>query len=205
MRYKIHNVEQRTPEWHQLRKGSIGGTGTKGIFAKNNLPLLDEVIANKHASVIDEVFVNQAMQRGIDLEPIAKANFESYERIKVDEVGMITNEDLKGFHISPDGVIMDNGIITKAIEIKCPSTKKHVEYIRTGKVPSEYKYQIMHYFAMIDTLKSIYFISFDDRFEPMPLHYIEVDRNEEEVQEYKLKLLEFQLKLEKYENQIFNF
>ena len=41
----IKTIDQRSKEWHQLRKGSIGGTRVKSAFAKNNLPLIDELIA----------------------------------------------------------------------------------------------------------------------------------------------------------------
>ena len=53
----IKDLEQRTDEWKQIRKGSIGGTRVKAVMAKNNLPLIDELIAEKHTELIEETFV----------------------------------------------------------------------------------------------------------------------------------------------------
>lgn len=197
------NLEQRTDKWHELRKGSIGGTRVKGVFAKNNLPLVDELIAERHAPV-EESFINEAMQRGIDLEPVAIREFEERTSLKVDTVGLVTSDKFKGCHLSPDGLIMDGGIPSAGIEVKCPSTKKHVSYIRSNKLPSEYKHQVYHYFTMCDTIDKMYFVSFDPRFEVRPIHIIEINRQDilTELQEYKSELLKFIDKLNKYESQI---
>lgn len=199
----INNIEQRSEQWHNLRKGSIGGTRVKGIFAKNNLPLIDELIAERHAPV-EETFVNEAMQRGIDLEPVAISEFEERTSYKVDAVGLVTNDKLPECHLSPDGLIMVNDNPIAGVEVKCPSTKKHVSYIRSNKLPAEYKYQVYHYFAMCDTIEKMFFVSFDPRFEVRPIHIIQVYRKdlESELKEYTEELKKFSEKLNKYESQI---
>ena len=103
----VKNLEQRSEEWKQIRKGSIGGTRVKMVMAKNNLPLIDELIAEKHTDLIEETFVNDAMQRGIDLEPFAIAEFEERSETKVDTFGLVTNEKFPGCHLSPDGLVLD--------------------------------------------------------------------------------------------------
>lgn len=201
----VKELQQRSPEWHKIRKGSIGGTRVKSAFAKNNLPLVDELIAERHSDTIEENFVNDAMQRGIDLEPVAIAEFEEFAELKVDTFGLATNDKFPGCHLSPDGLVLDvNGYPMFGVEVKCPSTKKHVEYIRTNKVPAEYKYQVYHYFAICDTITSMFFVSFDPRFEVKPLHVVQLNREDiqKELEEYESGLLKFIDKLNKYESQI---
>ena len=201
----IKNIEQRTEEWKQVRKGSIGGTRVKTVMAKNNLPLIDELIAEKHSDLIEETFVNDAMQRGIDLEPFAIKEFEDRTEMKVDSFGLVTNDQFIGCHLSPDGLILDgSGVPLSGVEVKCPSTKKHVEYIRTNRIPAEYKYQIYHYFTICETIESVYFVSYDPRFEVRPFHVIKITREEhaDQLEEFEIKLYKFIHKLSEYESQI---
>ena len=201
----VKNLEQRSEEWKQIRKGSIGGTRVKMVMAKNNLPLIDELIAEKHTDLIDETFVNDAMQRGIDLEPFAIAEFEERSETKVDTFGLVTNENFPGCHLSPDGLVLDgSGVPLSGVEVKCPSTKKHVEYIRTDRVPAEYKFQVYHYFTICDTIETMFFVSYDPRFEVRPVHIIQVNREDiaDELEAFKSGLLKFIDKLNDYESQI---
>ena len=201
----IKDLDQRSAEWKTARKGSIGGTRAKSLMAKNNLPLLDELIAERHSDEIEENFVNEAMQRGIDLEPVAIAEFEEATSYEVESFGLVTNEKFPGCHLSPDGLILDGaGVPMAGVEIKCPSTKKHVEYLRTGKLPAEYKFQVYHYFLLAETIDQMYFVSYDPRFAVRPLHILPINREEikAELEEYEAGLIKFSEKLEKYETQI---
>ena len=198
-------IEQRSKEWKQIRKGSIGGTRVKMVMAKNDLPLIDELIAEKHSDLIEETFVNDAMQRGIDLEPFAIAEFEDRTDYQTESFGLVTNDLFPGCHLSPDGLVMDGaGVPMAGVEVKCPSTKKHVEYIRTDRVPAEYKFQVYHYFTICDTIETMYFVSYDPRFEVRPIHIVTVHREEiaEDLYNYKTALLKFIDKLNEYETQI---
>ena len=201
----IKDLDQRSAEWKTARKGSIGGTRAKSLMAKNNLPLLDELIAERHSDEIEENFVNEAMQRGIDLEPVAIAEFEDATSYEVESFGLVTNEKFPGCHLSPDGLILDGaGVPMAGVEIKCPSTKKHVEYLRTGKLPAEYKFQVYHYFLLAETIDQMYFVSYDPRFAVRPLHILPINREEikAELEEYEAGLIKFSEKLEKYETAI---
>lgn len=198
----VKNLEQRTEEWKQIRKGSIGGTRVKMVMAKNNLPLIDELIAEKHTDLIEENYINDAMQRGIDLEPFAIKEFEELSETKVDTYGLVTNEKFPGCHLSPDGLVLDvTGVPMFGVEVKCPSTKKHVEYIRTNRVPAEYKYQVYHYFTICETISSMFFVSYDPRFEARPVHMVQLNREDitEELEAFKTGLLKFIDKLNKNE------
>ena len=191
---KLHkNLEQRTEEWFQIRQGSIGGTRAKKVVSSTNTSLMYELIAERGTGMIQDSFVSEAMQRGVDLEPIAIAEFRDFMELDVEHFGMVTNENFPNCHLSPDGLIMDQKIPLAGVEVKCPDSKKHIEYIITNRVPAEYKQQLLHYFTIVDTIETMYFVSYDPRFTARPLHIITVTREDwsNEINEFKNKLLKF--------------
>ena len=85
---------------------------------------------------LDETFVTYAMRRGRELEPQARAVYESRTGAWIDEVSLILTDDER-FGYSADGFRDDDGLI----EIKCPMAADklgavwsspetaHIEYI----------------------------------------------------------------------------
>ena len=198
---KIHNIEQRSPEWLQLKLGKIGGTRLKAVMSSNNLPLIYELLAEDGAAEVEESYKSPAMQWGIDMEEFALAIWEGENNRQLVSHGWIESEFSEIVGISPDGLTRD---CVKGVEIKCPTTKKHVEYIISGRIPSEYKPQILHYFLVIDTLRSLDFVSYDPRFIKKPFHCVTVTRDElsNELIDAKESLNKFLNKLEKYRAKI---
>lgn len=83
-------------------------------------------------------YENAAMQRGIELEPIAVSAFEKGTGKKVAQVGFCRSIHGR-FGCSPDGLIYEDGT---GLEGKVPEPKKHIEYRRAGELPSEYRLQV---------------------------------------------------------------
>jgi len=201
---KIHNVEQRTEEWLNLKLGAISGTRLKGVMAKNNLPLIYELLAEDLAGLQDPIFVNDAMQRGIDREIVAKTQYEQITFNKVDDIGFIECTSIDGVGLSPDGLVKEKDVYNGAVEIKCPNSKKHLEYIHGDRIPGEYIYQVVMYFICVDTLEWLDFVSFDDRVKACPIHIVRVTRNElnDKINECYEALIKFNEKKTKYYNEI---
>jgi hypothetical protein len=107
--------------------------------------------------------------------------------------------------ISPDALVYENGVPIGGVEIKCPSTKKHLEYISQGKVPAQYKHQVMHYFLIVDSIQWVDFVSFDPRISKN-LFIFRVHRDDPDValdlEMRKMEYLKFWDKLNKYERKI---
>lgn len=97
------------------------------------------------------------MMRGTELEPIARAAYEAHTGNFVEQVGFIKHTEIEWFGASPDGFSGDG-----LIEIKCPNTTTHLEYLTSGKVPSQYKNQMLAQMACTER-KWCDFVSFDDR------------------------------------------
>ena len=193
--YEIHEAEQGTQEWLDLRKGRITGTRLKQVMGKDSSKLIYEMIAEKYKK--EESYQSDAMSIGVLHEPWAIDQYEIETGQKVTEVGFITKGENVG--LSPDGMVGKK----KAIEVKSPSLAKHIEYIVDDKLPAEYKWQVVHYFVVVDDLKELDFISYNPDFPLKELHIVNVTREalSEEIKTAQEKLEKF---IEKYNQTIIN-
>ena len=169
---QVFDIEQQSEEWFNLRRGCITGTRLKLLMQKDISPLIDEIVAEIYSGQSKEVFINAEMQRGIDLEPMAKHYYTENTFNQVHEIGFCKSDKWHFLGLSPDGWVGHNG----AIEIKCPDTKTHVRYIRENCLPKEYTYQIICYFLVNEDLEWLDFVSFDDRLSIKPIHIIRIER-----------------------------
>lgn len=143
-----HLVEQRSEAWHALRLGRVTGTAFKELMSGKATAGYNNLIADIAAEMITETsedeenYVSSDMQRGIDLEPIAAKYYETYFDTELESVGFITPDEDNKYHewvgVSPDRLTLDSGLV----EIKCPKRSTHLYYIKSGKLPSTYKWQV---------------------------------------------------------------
>jgi putative phage-type endonuclease len=197
-------MEQRSEEWLQLRLGTITGTRLKDVFKSNNLSLIDELIAEELTGLVPPpVFVNDAMQRGIDLEPVAMDLYIKENFVEVETPAFVRHSDIEFLGFSPDGLVKEGDKYIGGVEIKCPSSKKHIEYIRINRIPNEYKYQILSYFINTE-VDYVDFISYDDRVTVKPFHCVRVTREDyqEEIDKTVEGINKFNEKRNKYFKEI---
>lgn len=204
--YTDKDYPQGSDKWKRLRLSKITGTRIKNIMKADNLSVVDELIAEAISDEIEEDgFINEAMQRGIDYEPLARMEYEKLNNCSVEQFGFLQSDKYEWLGLSPDGLISNEaGLYIKGIEIKCPATATHVRYIRQNTLPNEYKYQVYNYFLVCQNLEEIDFISYDTRFGIKPLHIINIKRAdiEKEIQNTEMELLKFRKKYEEYYKQV---
>jgi hypothetical protein len=141
---KILEMEQGTQEWLEARLGCPSGSGFSKLITASGTPsssaesYINDLIAELITGESTPFHVTEWMQRGTELEPFARMNYELETDREVTEVGFCMHDILR-CGVSPDGLIGDDG----GIEIKCPKPSTHVKYLRNGKLPSEYKAQVM--------------------------------------------------------------
>ena len=142
---KILDFEQGSDEWFNARLGIPTAsrfkdiiTPAKGDKSKSYKPYMYELIAEKLIKGKQESFKSEWMERGNEIEPLARASYEFMHDTKVLEVGMMINEE-GTIGASPDGLIGDIG----GIEIKSPKPSTIVKYILDDRLPLEYKPQVM--------------------------------------------------------------
>lgn len=170
---KQHQIEQRSPEWYQLRKGKITGTGLKSLMGtpKAKEDYFYEVLAEKLTVGIDDESENP-MERGLRLEDEAIATFEFETGKKVEKIGFCESDDQSEIANSPDGLIGEN----EAIEVKCLGGKNHVKFWLTNELPTEYKWQIIQYFVVNQKLQKLYFFGYNPDIPVHPHHLLEINR-----------------------------
>lgn len=150
---QIIKVQQKTPEWFALRlqypltaseAQAIGNQG-KGLET-----LIWEKLAEKYSTADKEKYTNKDLERGVELEPLARDMYELHTGNKVDEVGFVINEKIsKVGGASPDGMIVaQNGVV----EIKCFEDKKHFQMIVNGlEVEPQYQWQMQMQMLFTET------------------------------------------------------
>lgn len=170
------DVPQGSPEWFAARVGRLTGSRADDMLATiksgeaaarrdYRLQLACERITGQTQ---DDVFVNAAMQRGTDCQPLALAAYESLTGTVAAHSGFLAHDQhLAG--CSLDGHV---GNFEGIIELKCPKSATHLRYLRDGVVPKDYLPQITHN-LWITGAQWCDFLSFDDRF-PAPLSVFSV-------------------------------
>lgn len=206
---KILKLEQGTQEWHEARRCTITGTKLNAVMGTDEAQttLIAELIAEKGTELTKEFKQSAEMERGSAEEDFAVKKFEAETGQTVDRVGMCVHKKLDWVALSPDGLIKnEKGKYTEAVEIKCPDSKKLIltkiknmvdpketglmgaKGLKAGApflgVPSEYKWQVVHYFLVNPDLERLHFVTYDERFidEGMKLYTTTVEREDEEMQ-----------------------
>lgn len=109
-----------------------------------------------------------AVQRGIQLEHLARRHYEVITYCKVTEVGLCIHES-GGFGCSPDGIIYGlDPIESRGLEIKCPIPETHMEYLDAGTLPDQYRPQV-HGSMAVTGLRRWDFLSFCPGLPPLLL------------------------------------
>lgn len=132
-----------------------------GADSQARKDLKTEILAERLTDSIVPKYCSPAMQWGIDQEPAAKEAFEAKTGLKITDVGLIDHIEIDNFGASPDGFVSDGN----SIEIKCPNTATHLNYLMEGKIPEAYKPQMCVQKSC--TGKNVWFASFDPR---LPKH-----------------------------------
>lgn len=193
------DIIQRSPEWFAIKAGKVSASrivdimkGVKGAYLASRedykIELVYEILTGKK----EESFISDDMQRGIDLEDMARSTYEATTGNLVDEVGFITHDHINNFGCSPDGLVGQNG----GIEIKCPKGKNHLKSILKGFVKRDYIFQ-MQTLMMVDNRQWCDYVSYDpDAPENLQLYIKRIIRDETLIMEIEFEVKKFQTELQ---------
>jgi len=178
-------IEQRSPEWFEIRRGRITSSEIHKIMGKEDFSetaktyLLEKV--SEHFNGYSEPASGQALDWGTELEPVAIQHYEEMTGVKVDKAPFIPVGDFYGG--SPDGLVSTEGII----EVKCPF--KSANHFKHGFIdtPAKFKKATPNYYyqcisnMVCAEVKWCDFISFDPRVKEgyqMFIFRLELDQEE---------------------------
>ena len=172
---------QGTPEWFAKRAGMITGSrvkaiaaGTKSQTAQN---LIDLLRWERRTGLCAPTYCNGDMERGTELEPFARREYELETLSAVTEIDFIVHPDHDFIGASPDGLVGDRGLI----EIKCPaitSAHLHERHIRAGYYATAYKHQINLQLACTgrEWCDVVSYYPVDGETQPLAIHRVQRDQ-----------------------------
>jgi putative phage-type endonuclease len=139
-------LEQGSLEWKMARLGHVSASNIAAVMMKGKGDYESstrrtykiKLVAERLTNLPQEAYKNAAMEWGNETEPFARMAYEARMNVLVDKTGFWKHKHIDWIGVSPDGLVNDDGLI----EIKCPNTTTHLEYIFDDWVPAEYYKQI---------------------------------------------------------------
>lgn len=200
MNFTVIDAPQRSEQWFQARAGLLTGSRAADMLATiksgeaaarrdYRMQLVCERLTGQPQ---EDGFVNAAMQRGIDLEPMAFAAYESMTGAVAVRTGFLRHKSIAA-GCSLDGHV-DN--FKGIVELKVPKSATHLKYLREGAMPKDYLPQVTHN-LWITGAEWCDFLSFDDRFPAdMQVFYTRVYAKDADLPAYEAAAVKFLAEVE---------
>lgn len=135
----IHEIEQGSDEWHQLRSGLYTGSNADKLLADGHrTKIVDGVSSGYALSEITGFSGNFYTKRGHILEDEALELYATITGHRVSRPGFVTNDRYPGCGYSPDGFDDDLDV---PLEVKAFNEQKHMKMFN-GDVPTKVLAQI---------------------------------------------------------------
>jgi len=204
----IKGIVQGSPEWMSLRVGKIGGSRIADLLTEGRggeslirRKYKNELIRERLTGRKLDTYKTPAMQRGIDLEPMARAWYEVHNNVFVDQVAIVLHPTIEGGQCSPDGIVESTNSL---IEIKVPNPENHLDNILTnGKQLEQYHDQVMWQLACMPEKEYCDLVSFDPE---MPDHlqgFVKrIYRDDEYIKKMENKVILFLQEIETIVNNL---
>lgn len=165
--FTVVDCQQRTDVWRRARLGRLCGSDAKKMLASiksgeaaDRKNLRAQLVTERLTGLAQgSDFSNAAMERGVELEPLARAMYEALTGRLVLASGFLEHPFLMA-GCSLDGHV---GNFEGIVELKCPNSATHITYLRSKSLPTEHLAQVTHN-LWITGAKWCDFMSFDDRF-----------------------------------------
>lgn len=177
---------QRTEAWFAMRCGKITGSRFGDVMnvLKDGKPgagrreLVTQIAIERLTGSTVDTFQNDAMRRGIELEPEARAAYEAHTGELVEEVDFLQHRELPYLGVSPDGLVGKPGMA----EFKCPASQaKHLAALLSGEHAIEYRWQLLGQ-LWVGEREWVDAASYDPRFPPhLRLAITRVHRHEKDI------------------------
>lgn len=155
-----------TANWHAARRGLLTASRIKDALAvlKTGKPsesrqkLMFELLAERMTGAAVDHYVTPAMTWGIENQADAISAYEAETGELVGPEVFVLHPEIDWAGATPDGLIGVEGLI----EVKCPTTPKHLAWLMAGEIPDEHRLQMVFQIACTRR-RWVDFVSFDPR------------------------------------------
>jgi putative phage-type endonuclease len=193
-RINATKVEQGTDEWKRLRLGHVTASNVADVMAKGKTgeaitryKYKVRIVAERMTGASPESYTNSAMEWGIEQERFACMAYEERNGVFLDKTGFWLHPTIEWLGVSPDRLVGEDGLV----EVKCPNTTTHLDYIFANKVPSEYYKQIQCQ-LWVTNRTWCDFISFDPRLPKRnQLFVVRCNRDDSLIAEMEVEVKQF--------------
>mgnify|MGYP000871266324 CR=1 FL=1 len=192
------NCEQGSEAWHQARLGIPTASlfdrivTASGKARKQATGYLAELLAEHITGQAGDNYQSADMQRGVELEPAARACYELETGHDVIQVGGVYLDDSKNIMASPDGLIAG---MTRGLEIKCPKLATHIRYILEDALPTQYTLQVQGG-MWVTGYDEWDFVSYCPEYDAQPIYIKTIKRNTALIAQMDKHIRAFSARLE---------
>lgn len=208
-------IKQGTVEWLKMKAGKLSSARialalgrTKSGWKASRKNLCHEIAIERLTGICAESFVSGPMQWGKDHEAEARAAYEFETGGKVDEVAFVDHPEIDMAGCSPDGFVRgltDSGpgmVRLGLIEIKCPNSATHVDFLMTGEIDPKYITQMQWQMACTNA-PWCDFVSYDPRMpEGLQTRIERVYRDDDAIAVLESKAKEFIAEVDRLEEKL---
>ena len=189
------DLEQGSDAWKLARLGHVTASNIAEVMSKGKgtaeavgrYKYKVKIVAERLTGAAGEAFTNAFMQWGVEHEQFACIAYEAGQETFVDQTGFWLHPDIQWIGVSPDRLVGQEGLI----EVKCPNTTTHLDYLFENKVPSEYYKQIQCQ-LWVTGRQWCDFVSYDPRLPKRnQLLIVRTERDEKLIAEMKAETEKF--------------
>lgn len=197
---------QGSAEWLKNRVGMITGSRIDDVMAvlkrkegesaaRRNYRM--ELIVERLTGQASEHYVSEAMEHGSEWESVARAEVEIEHDASVSPVGFVRHPTIEYSGSSPDGLLTMFGV-RACLEIKAPTSAKHLDWRIAGIVPEEHRNQMQWHMACTGYDWCL-FASYDPRLpEDLQLFTKAERRDNQRIAELEAGVIQFEAEIQDY-------
>ena len=192
------NIEQHSEEWFDIKAGIPTASEAKSLLAgAKGFKTYTLKKFGQLYSMQKDGYSSVSMDRGTELEPDARDEYERQYLVKVRQIGFIKNFN-KNIGCSPDGLVISRRFDDYGIEIKCFGIEKHMEFYLTRE-PQLDVYQQAQFSMFASNLKRWDIVYYNPDFiDSMKLIVVSFEPDEAMFKSFTKALAAFKIVTSKY-------
>lgn len=203
----MSDIVQGSDAWRMLRLGKHTASRTDDATARtktgwsaSRANYATELLVERLTQQPTSSFQNADMRHGNETEPAARTRYELDTLSVVTQVPFVEHPTIKMSGASPDGLVGLEGLI----EIKCPTTKTHINTLMGEPISGKYMKQIQWQLACTNR-NWCDFVSYDDRLpDEMQIFIKRIERNDKMISELSEQIEQFLAEIAARETELRN-